>query len=168
MSLEDVECFTLAAADSAELAARAKAVVEGKSEAGVAAALAELGRSEGYDFTPEEMLEYKRTVLSAARLLTEDDLSQVAGGISTVYNGVHTTYVTNNTSTSVSLAAGELVPGAGGIIGAGVGSFVGTLAGGGSLSSATASGAFSAAGALNDMKEGINSAVSTVGGWFGL
>ena len=153
MSLENVKNFTAAARSNPALAAKMESATSGKSPNDAANAFSTLGKSEGYDFSPADALEFRNTYFSQE--LSEQDLNNVAGGAGDPY-------VTTATTVVAGQLAGELVPGAGGVIGAGVGAAVGTAVAGGSASESTAAGAMASASALDDFKSVVTSIFS---GW---
>jgi hypothetical protein len=78
MSLQSAHEFALAAAKNPALAERSKTATTDKSPADAALAISELGKREGYDFTPAEVLELRQ---NCARQLSESELDSVAGGV---------------------------------------------------------------------------------------
>jgi predicted ribosomally synthesized peptide with nif11-like leader len=79
MSLQSAQEFTIAASRDSALGAQIAAAVEGKSAGEAAAAFVAIGKSHGYEFTPEEAAQTRSQVMQAVEL-SEDDLEKVAGG----------------------------------------------------------------------------------------
>jgi predicted ribosomally synthesized peptide with nif11-like leader len=77
MSLQSANEFAVAVAKNPALAEESKTAAGDKSPADAALAICELGKREGYDFTPAEVLELHQNY---ARQLSESELDSVAGG----------------------------------------------------------------------------------------
>jgi len=153
MSLQSATEFTNALTSNPELAAAVLQSIGGKtvSEAGTIAS--DLGKQHGFDFTPEEAVE-ARNAFAAANPLSEDELDAVAGGATRVDPVI---------SGGIGITVGRISPpGTGGVIGAGVGTGMATLIGGGSISEATQAGAVAAAQNLNDTRSAVQQFFS---GW---
>jgi hypothetical protein len=153
MSLQSVTEFTnLIIADPA-LMSEVSMAIDGKNEADASTAISVLGKTKGYDFTPQDAATMRQAFI---RQLSDADLDRVAGGIAdggAAQAGV--TYVAGQ-------LAGQVIPGAGGVVGAGVGAGVGAALNGASASDSVGAGAVGAAQNLNDTKSAVQQFFS---GW---
>jgi len=120
MSLQSANDFALAAAKNPALTEESKIATADKSPEDAALAVSELGKREGYDFTPAEALEFRRNFI---RQLSDAELDSVAGGAGDA--------TTQQLTFAGGMLGGQVAPG-GGIIGAGVGAGIGTAIAGGS------------------------------------
>ena len=150
MSLQSATEFTNALTSNPELAAAVLQSIGGKSVSEAATIASDLGKQHGFDFTPEEGVE-ARNAYAAANPLSEDELDAVAGGLA------------GDPSIGIGIVVGRISPpGTGGVIGAGVGTGMATLIGGGSASEAVQAGAVAAAENLNDTRSAVQQFFS---GW---
>jgi predicted ribosomally synthesized peptide with nif11-like leader len=150
MSLQSATEFTNALTSNPELAAAVLQSIGGKSVSEAATIASDLGKQHGFDFTPEEAVE-ARNAYAAANPLSEDELDAVAGGLA------------GDPSIPIGIVVGRISPpGTGGVIGAGVGTGMATLIGGGSASEAVQAGAVAAAENLNDTRSAVQQFFS---GW---
>jgi len=150
MSLQSATEFTNALTSNPELAAAVLQSIGGKSVSEAATIASDLGKQHGFDFTPEEAVE-ARNAYAAANPLSEDELDAVAGGLA------------GDPSIGIGIVVGRISPpGTGGVIGAGVGTGMATLIGGGSASEAVQAGAVAAAENLNDTRSAVQQFFS---GW---
>ena len=150
MSLQSATEFTNALTSNPELAAAVLQSIGGKSVSEAATIASDLGKQHGFDFTPEEAVE-ARNAYAAANPLSEDELDAVAGGLA------------GDPSIRIAIVVGRVSPpGTGGVIGAGVGTGMATLIGGGSASEAVQAGAVAAAENLNDTRSAVQQFFS---GW---
>jgi len=150
MSLQSATEFTNALISNPELAAAVLQSIGGKSVSEAATIASDLGKQHGFDFTPEEAVE-ARNAYAAANPLSEDELDAVAGGLA------------GDPSIGIGIVVGRISPpGTGGVIGAGVGTGMATLIGGGSASEAVQAGAVAAAENLNDTRSAVQQFFS---GW---
>jgi predicted ribosomally synthesized peptide with nif11-like leader len=154
MSLQSATEFTNALTSNPELAAAVLQSIGGKSVSEAATIASDLGKQHGFDFTPEEAVE-ARNAYAAANPLSEDELDAVAGGLAGDPS--------IPTGTGIGIVVGRISPpGTGGVIGAGVGTGMATLIGGGSASEAVQAGAVAAAENLNDTRSAVQQFFS---GW---
>jgi len=152
MSLQSVQEFMKSAANNPALMAEVSKITSNPSP-NTASEIAAVGKREGFDFTPEEA-EQAREMYS--QRLSEDELDAVAGG------GSDGGAIEIGVGTATGILAGELVPGGGGIIGAGVGA----AAGGASASDCLAAGAIGAAQNMQETQSTVQQIISTVtSGW---
>jgi predicted ribosomally synthesized peptide with nif11-like leader len=79
MSLQSANAFISAATSSPEIMAKVAEAITGKSHTDAAQAVSDLGRLNGFEFTAEDAIQARQTVLQSQRL-SEDDLDSVAGG----------------------------------------------------------------------------------------
>ena len=150
MSLQSATEFTNALTSNPELAAAVLQSIGGKSVSEAATIASDLGKQHGFDFTPEQAVE-ARNAYAAANPLSEDELDAVAGGLA------------GDPSIGIGIVVGRISPpGTGGVIGAGVGTGMATLIGGGSASEAVQAGAVAAAENLNDTRSAVQQFFS---GW---
>jgi hypothetical protein len=153
MSLQSATEFTNVIIANPVLMSEVSKTIDGKNEAEASSAISALGKSKGYDFTPEEAATMRHAFV---KQLSDADLDGVAGGINdggAIQAGV--TIVAGQ-------IAGEFIPVGGGIIGAGVGAGVGAALGGASASDSLAAGAMGAAQNLNETKSIVQQIFS---GW---
>jgi predicted ribosomally synthesized peptide with nif11-like leader len=156
MSLQSATEFTNALTSNPELAAAVLQSIGGKSVSEAATIASDLGKQHGFDFTPEEAVE-ARNAYAAANPLSEDELDAVAGGLAGDPS------IPTGTGTGIGIVVGRISPpGTGGVIGAGVGTGMATLIGGGSASEAVQAGAVAAAENLNDTRSAVQQFFS---GW---
>ena len=152
MSLQSATEFTNALTSNPELAAAVLQSIGGKSVSEAATIASDLGKQHGFDFTPEEAVE-ARNAYAAANPLSEDELDAVAGGLAG----------DPSIPTEIGIVVGRISPpGTGGVIGAGVGTGMATLIGGGSAFEAVQAGAVAAAENLNDTRSAVQQFFS---GW---
>jgi hypothetical protein len=152
MSLQSATEFTNALTSNPELAAAVLRSIGGKSVSEATTIASDLGSQHGFDFTPEEAVE-ARNAYAAANPLSEDELDAVAGGLAG----------DPSIPTGIGIVVGRISPpGTGGVIGAGVGTGMATLIGGGSASEAVQAGAVAAAENLNDTRSAVQQFFS---GW---
>ena len=151
MSLQSATEFTNALTSNPELAATVLQSIDGKTVSEAATIASDLGKQHGFDFTPEEAVE-ARNAYAAANPLSEEELDAVAGGGTDPF-----------LANRIGLVGSQLAPtGAGGVIGAGVGTGMATLIGGGSASDAVRDGAMAAAQNYNDTRNAFQRFMS---GW---
>lgn len=136
MSLQSATESTNALTSNPELAAAGLQSIGDKSVSEAATAASDLGKQHGFDFTPEDAVK-AHDAYAAANPLSEDELDAVAG----------------DPSIPIGIVVGLISPpGTGGVIGAGVGTGMATLIGGGSASEADQAGPVAAAENLNDTR----------------
>jgi hypothetical protein len=153
MSLQSATEFTNAIIVNPALMSEVSKTVDGKDEAEASSAISALGKSKGYDFTPEEAATMRHAFV---KQLSDADLDGVAGGINDGgAAAIGIGYVAGQ-------IAGQVIPVGGGIIGAGVGAGVGAALGGASASDSLAAGAIGAAQNLNETKSVVQQIFS---GW---
>ena len=150
MSLQSANEFVVVLTKNPALTEESKTATADKSPADAALAMSELGKREGYDFTPGEALEIRD---NHVRQLSESELDSVAGGAGDP--------LTAQLTAAGSIVGGQVVPG-GGIIGAGVGAGVGTAIAGGSTQDSVLAGVKASNDSIDGFKKVINTVVS---GW---
>jgi hypothetical protein len=153
MSLQSATEFTNVIISNPVLMSEVSSAVDGKNEAEASSAISTLGKSKGYDFTPEEAATMRHAFM---KQLSDADLDGVAGGIN---DGGATQIAVGIVAGQI---AGEFIPIGGGIIGAGVGAGVGAALNGASASDSLAAGAVGAAQNLNETKSVVQQIFS---GW---
>lgn len=153
MSLQSATEFTNVIISNPVLMSEVSTAVDGKNEAEASSAISMLGKSKGYDFTPEEAATMRHAFM---KQLSDADLDGVAGGIN---DGGAAQIGIGIVAGQI---AGEVIPIGGGIIGAGVGAGVGAALNGASASDSLAAGAVGAAQNLNETKSVVQQIFS---GW---
>ncbi len=153
MSLQSASEFTNAIISDPVLMSEVLKEINSKGEAEAPLAISALGKSKGYDFTPEEAATMRASFMQQ---LSDSDLDGVAGGVNdggAAQIGVG--YVAGQ-------LAGQVIPVGGGIIGAGVGAGVDAALNGASASGSVAAGAIGAANSMNESKSVVQQIFS---GW---
>jgi hypothetical protein len=142
MSLQSATEFTNVLIADPNLMTEVEHTTKGKNEAEAYSAVSALGKSRGYDFTPEEAATMRQAFI---RQLSDADLDGVAGGLD---DGG---FAKGAVTIVAGQIAGEFLPGAGTFIGAGIGAGVGAALDGASASQSLAAGAMGAAQKANDV-----------------
>ena len=151
MSLQSATEFAKVIIADPALMSEVTATVNGKNEAEASSAISALGKSKGYDFTPQEAATSRQSFM---KQLSDDELNSVAGGA--------TDPVLQQTLTTAgSIIGGQVVTG-GGMIGAGVGAGVATAIGGGSAQESVLAGANATNASMNQTKGFVQQVFS---GW---
>jgi hypothetical protein len=142
MSLQSATEFTNVIIADPNLMTEVEHATNGKNEAEASSAVSALGKSRGYDFTPEEAATMRKAFI---RQLSDADLDGVAGGLD---DGG---FAKGGVTIVAGQVAGEFFPGAGSFIGAGIGAGVGAALNGASASQSLAAGAMAATQKANDV-----------------
>jgi hypothetical protein len=124
MSLQSATEFTNVLIADPNLMTEVEHTTKGKNEAEAYSAVSALGKSRGYDFTPEEAATMREAFI---RQLSDADLDGVAGGVNIPPAAI------NTVTTGI---ANKILPGAGVVVGAPLGAGINSILHGGSPSDA--------------------------------
>jgi hypothetical protein len=152
MSLQSASDFTNAIISNPALMPEVLKTIDGKNEAEASSAISALGKSKGYDFTPEEAVTLRHAAL---KQLSDADLDGVAGGS------------TGSTAAPIiGFFAGQVlgrgIPVGGTILGAGIGAGIGAALDGASAQDSFNAGTAGIVNTANQVKDGFEKVFS---GW---
>jgi hypothetical protein len=150
MSLQSANEFVLFAAKHPALLEESKTITANKSAAEAALAISDLGKREGFDFSPTEAVEIRLDYIEA---LSDHELDSVAGGAGDA--------TTATLTAAGSIVGGQVVMG-GGMIGAGVGAGIGTAIAGGSTEESVMAGVKASSQKMDETKSVVQQIFS---GW---